>query len=212
MFVFDECTSPLASYEYVKAAMDRTHKWAEICIKTKKTKQSLFGIVQGSRFKDLRKESAEFINSLGFDGFGVGGDLGEVKKDMMKILNWTLPYLDEQKPRHLLGIGHLEDIEPIIKKGVDLFDCIVPTLYGRRGVAFTNLGRLNLKQSKFLNDKRPLDNKCGCFVCLNYKRNYVSHLFRANEITALKLLTFHNLHFFNNYVSKIRWKIKQGLV
>jgi len=111
IFSFDECTAPLSSVEYVKEAIKRTHNWAEICLKTKKSKQTLFGIVQGSRFKNLRQESAKFINSLNFDGFGIGGDLGKDKETMKKIINWTIPYLQESKPRHLLGIGKLEDIE-----------------------------------------------------------------------------------------------------
>jgi len=210
IFAFDECTSPYADYDYAKSAMNRTNEWAKICIKTKKSNQAMFGIIQGSHFMDLREESARYINSLKFDGFGIGGDLGEGIRDMKKILRHTIPLLNENKPRHMLGIGYLEDMEKIIKEGIDLFDCIVPTHYGRRGIAFTARGKINLRQSKFLSDKKPLDNKCRCFVCKNYSRNYISHLFRAKEITALKLLTFHNLCFFNNYVAEIRKKIKQG--
>jgi queuine tRNA-ribosyltransferase/7-cyano-7-deazaguanine tRNA-ribosyltransferase len=211
IFAFDECTSPLASRSYIEKSLERTHRWAEACIKYhdrgKLYKQALFGIVQGSRFKDLREKSARFINSLGFDGFGIGGDLGKSKKDMMNILDWTIPYLADNKPRHLLGIGHPEDIEPIIQKGIDLFDCTAPTHYARRGIAFTNLGKLNLNQAKFLKDKKDLDSKCGCRVCRVYKRNYISHLARAKEITAMSLLTFHNLYFFNRYIEKIRESI-----
>lgn len=210
IFAFDECTAPLTSFEYAKNSLERTHKWAEICLKTKRSKQSLFGIVQGSRFKELRQESAKFINSLDFDGFGIGGDLGKDKKEMKKILGWTIPLLDNRKPRHLLGIGYLEDIENIIKSGIDLFDCTVPTHYARRGIAFISSGKLNLRQSKFLTDKKPLDSQCFCSVCQNYKRNYISHLLRAGEITALRLLTFHNLYFFNTFVEKIREKIRKG--
>jgi len=210
IFTFDECTAPLSSLEYVKHSLRRTHQWAEICLKEKKSKQALFGIVQGSRFLKLRQESAKFINSLGFDGFGIGGDLGQSKETMKKILGWTIPFLDESKPRHLLGIGYLEDMENIIKSGIDLFDCTVPTHYARRGIAFISSGTINLRQSKFLKDKKPLDLKCDCFVCQNYKRNYISHLIKAGETTALKLLTFHNLYFFNSFVEKIREKIKQN--
>jgi len=212
IFAFDECTAPLCSFEYAKKSLARTHRWAEICLETKKNKQALFGIVQGSRFRKLRRESAEFINSLNFDGFGIGGDLGQNKETMEKILDWTIPYLDQRKPRHLLGIGYLEDMENIIKSGIDLFDCTVPTHYARRGIAFTSSGKLGLKQAKFLKDKKPLDSKCGCLVCQSYKRNYISHLLRAGEITALKLLTFHNLYFFNSFVEKIREKIKKGKI
>ncbi len=210
IFAFDECTAPFSSIEYVRESLKRTHNWAKICLETKKSKQALFGIVQGSKFKKLRQESAKFINSLGFDGFGIGGDLGTNKKTIVKILNWVLPYLEELKPRHLLGIGKLEDMENIIKNGIDLFDCTIPTHYARRGIAFTNFGKLNLNQSKFLKDKNPLDKKCPCFICQNYRRNYITHLFRAQEITGMKLLTFHNLYFFNDFVGKLRNKIKKG--
>lgn len=212
IFAFDECTSPLSSFGYIKESLARTHRWAKICLKAKRSSQALFGIVQGSRFKSLRRESAKFINSLEFDGFGIGGDLGRNKEDMMEILDWTLPFLSESKPRHLLGIGYLEDIENIVKKGIDLFDCTVPTHYARRRIAFTSEGRLNLSQAKFLKDKNPLDKRCSCFVCENYRRNYICHLIRAEEITALKLLTFHNLYFFNSFVEKIREKIKRGKI
>ena len=210
IFAFDECTPPLASPHYIKEAIKRTHDWAKICVKVKKGKQALFGITQGSKYKDLREESARYINSLGFDGFGIGGDLGEDKQTTKKILEWTMPLLDQSKPRHLLGIGHLEDMEPIIKRGVDTFDCTMPTQYARRGIAFTSAGRINLRQPKFLKDKNPVDKKCACGTCANYRRDYISHLFRAGEITALRLLTFHNLFYFNTFVENIRKKIKKG--
>ena len=212
IFAFDECTSPLASKEYIEESLKRTHKWAEICLKTKKSKQALFGIVQGSHFKNLREQSSKFINSLDFDGFGIGGDLGKSKKTMKNILNWVIPNLQEPKPRHLLGIGYLEDIENIIKAGIDTFDCTVPTHYARRGIAFTSEGKLNLNQSKFLKIKKPLDSRCECSVCQNYKRNYICHLIRAKEITGMKLLTFHNLYFFNNFTENIRKKIKNNKI
>ncbi len=210
IFAFDECTSPLTTYEYVKKSLERTHRWAKQCLTYMKTEQALFGIVQGSRFKDLRYESSTLINSLGFPGYGIGGDLGTNKEDMKKILKWTIPYLDEEKPRHLLGIGHLDDMENIIKHGIDTFDCTVPTHYARRGIAFTSTGRLDLRKSRFLKDKNPLDKKCKCEVCQTYTRSYICHLFKAGEITPLRLLTFHNLYYFNTFVENIRAKIKGG--
>jgi len=212
MFAFDECTPPLANYEYVKKSLERTHKWAEICLKTKKTKQALFGIIQGSEFRDLREESAQFINSLGFDGFGIGGDLWRDKDGTNRVLKWIIPLLDEKKPRHMLGVGYLENIEDLIKSGIDAFDCTVPTHYARRGIAFTSEGRLNLKQSKFLKKREPLDKECVCQTCLNYRKDYICHLLRAGELTALSLLTFHNLHYFNGFVADIREKIKKGYI
>ena len=210
IFAFDECTPPLADYDYVKKSVERTHKWAKICLKTKKTKQSLFGIIQGSEFKDLRIESAKFINSLDFDGFGIGGDLWRDRGGTRKILDWFVPLLNERKPRHMLGVGYLENIEDIIKSGIDLFDCTVPTHYARRGVAFTTEGRLDLNNKKFLKRNEPLDRGCICKVCLNYKKNYICHLRKAGEITAMKLLTFHNLWHFNSCIEEIRQKIKSG--
>jgi queuine tRNA-ribosyltransferase len=149
---------------------------------------------------------------LGFDGFGIGGDLGKDKKTMKDILSWTIPNLDYKKPRHLLGIGYLEDMENIIKSGIDLFDCTVPTHYARRGIAFISSGKIDLDRSIFLRDRKPLDSKCSCDVCQNYKRNYISHLIRAKEITGMKLLTIHNLYFFNSFVEKIREKIKNNKI
>ncbi len=213
IFAFDECTPPMVTHEYTKKSLDLTNAWAKQCITAKKSKQALFGIVQGSRFKDLRVASAKFINSQsGFDGFGIGGDLGESKTGSQEILGWVLPLLDERKPRHLLGIGKLEDIELIIKSGVDTFDCTVPTHYARRGIAFTSKGALDLGKAKFLKDSGPLDKTCECITCTQYRRDYISHLVRAKEITGASLLTFHNLFFFNTYVERIREKIKHGLI
>ena len=210
MFAFDECTPPLADYEYVKKSLERTHAWAKVCLKIKKTKQALFGIVQGSEFKDLRMESARFINSLGFDGFGIGGDLWRDKGGTNRVLSWIIPLLDEKKPRHMLGVGYLKNIEDLITSGIDTFDCTVPTHYARRGIAFTSEGKLDLKQRKFLKKNEPLDKNCTCTICLTYRKNYICHLLKAGEITALKLLTFHNLWYFNSYVEEIKTKIKKG--
>lgn len=210
MFAFDECTSPLATKEYIIESLRRTHDWAKKCIKFHKTKQALYGIVQGSNYKDLRDESSKFINSLDFPGFGIGGDLGSTKKDMQNILRWTIPNLDDNKPRHLLGIGYIEDMEPIVKEGIDTFDCIVPTHYARRGIAFGSMGKLDLSKKELLKDRKPLDPKCDCRVCEEYTRSYIAHMFRAKEITPLKLITFHNLFYFNTYVENLRKKIKKG--
>ncbi len=220
IFAFDECTAPLASHEYTKNSLLKTHAWAQICLKVKSKassakgfggpRQALYGIVQGGRYKDLRIESAKFIGALPFDGFGIGGEFGNDKKIMTQMLTWVMAELPEKKPRHLLGIGKLEDIENIIKAGVDTFDCTIPTHYARRGVAFTSEGKLNLKQSKFLKKREPLDKNCVCNVCLHYKKDYICHLLKAGEITALRLITFHNLYYFNAFVEAIREKIKQG--
>ena len=210
IFSFDECTPPIASYEYTKKSLLKTHSWAQKCLSVKRTKQALFGIVQGGRYKDLRKESAKFIATLPFDGFGIGGEFGSDKNKMSQMLGWVIKELPEKKPRHLLGIGYLKDIEKVVKSGIDLFDCTVPTHYARRGIAFTSEGELNLKQIEFFKKCEPLDKGCTCNVCLNYNKDYISHLLRTGELTAFKLLTFHNLCYFNNFVEEVRIKIKNN--
>lgn len=212
IFAFDECTPPHASRAYIEESLRRTHQWAEACLSAKKSEQALFGIVQGSHYKDLRTKSTRFIGGLPFDGFGIGGDLGDIKKkeEMLGILEWTIPLLPEEKPRHLLGIGYIEDMKPIIEKGVDLFDCITPTHFARHGIAFTSEGRLDLNKARFLKEHATLDLACECAVCATYSRAYIAHLIRANEITGLRHLTYHNLFFFNDFVAKIRDKIAQG--
>ncbi|MBI4120505.1 MAG: tRNA guanosine(34) transglycosylase Tgt [Parcubacteria group bacterium] len=212
IFAFDECTPPQAGREYTQKSLERTHDWAKVCLDIKKSNQSLYGIIQGGKFKDLRQESARFIGSLPFDGFGIGGEFGQSKTTMAQMIKAVITQLPPQKPRHLLGIGHPEDVLPIIKSGVDTFDCIAPTHYARHGTAFTAQGRLDLTQARFLKDKKPLDPKCACLTCQNYSRSYICHLVRAREITALRLLTFHNLFFFNTLIEKIRHNIKQGRV
>ena len=213
IFSFDECTPPGTTYEYMKQSLDRTHRWAARCIAAKKSKQALYGIVQGSNFKDLREEGARHISAMeGFAGFGIGGDLGESRTGTKNVLKWVTPLLDPSKPRHLLGMGHIEDIENIMAGGADTFDCTVPTHYARRGIAFTSKGRVDFNKAPLLKSKNPIDRACDCMVCGTYRRNYIAHLIRANEITGGALLTFHNLYFFNTYVERLREKIKKGLL
>lgn len=228
IFAFDECTSPITDYEYTKKSLEKTHRWAKICLSSRsfqgKKKQALYGIVQGGKYKDLRIESAKFIGSLPFNGFGIGGEFGDEKEIMTKMLKWVNAELPEEKPRHLLGIGHLEDIPKIIKEGIDTFDCITPTHYARHGYAFikkpttnnqqltTKHERLDLNKTKYLNDLSPLDKNCQCYVCKNYTKSYLHHLLKANELTVLKLLSFHNLYYFNNFVKNIRDEIKKDKI
>lgn len=212
IFAFDECTSPIADMQYTKISMERTHRWALESLKSKKTKQAMYGIVQGGKFKDLRIESARFIRSLGFDGFGIGGEFGDHKTTMSNMLKWVVRELPEEKPRHLLGIGYLEDIPKIIVAGVDTFDCTLPTHAARHGAAFTSTGKVDIVKSRYLKDKKPLDPACDCFVCGTYTRSYLCHLMRAKEITPLRLLTMHNLYYFNTTVERIRDRIKRGLL
>lgn len=210
ILAFDECPPPHASKAYHAASLKKTHAWAEVCVREKKTMQALYGIVQGGPFKDLRITSAKFIASLPFDGFAIGGEFGTSTKQMAVMLKWVNAELPAEKPRHLLGIGHLKDIPEVIKSGVDTFDCIVPTHYARHGTAFTSKGKLDVSKRALLNDKKPLDPTCRCAVCTTYSRAYLSHLLRAKEITGLTLLTQHNLTFFNTYVAKLRAEIRTG--
>lgn len=209
IFAFDECTSPQASYEYQKEAMERTHQWAKQSLTHHKhlgdKKQALFGIVQGGRFEDLRKESAEVISKMDFAGFGIGGSFE--KKDMDTAVGWVNQILPKDKPRHLLGIGEPEDLFGGIQNGVDLFDCVAPTRMARNGTLHTADGRININNAKFKNDFSPIDKNCQCYTCQNYSRAYLSHLFRAKEMLAGTLASIHNLYFITNLVDKIRQSI-----
>lgn len=212
IFTFDECTSPLSDYKYTKLAMERTHNWAIKCIENfrKSKNQVLFGIVQGGEYEDLRKKSASFINSLPFFGFGIGGSLGKSKKDIVKVLRWTLPFLEENKPKHLLGIGEIDDIFNAVEQGIDMFDCVIPTRWARHGAAFSYQGRINLKSSRYLTDKKPIDPKCRCEICQKYPRAYICHLLREKEIYGIMLLSEHNVFWILNLFKEIRKSIKNG--
>jgi queuine tRNA-ribosyltransferase len=218
MIAFDECPPPVASHAYVKESLERTHRWAQESLQAKKSRTpALYGVVQGGRFADLRKASAQYIGKLPFDGFAIGGEFGGNKRTMSTMLHHVTDNLPKSKSRHLLGIGHPEDLLPIIKAGVDTFDCVVPTQYARHGIAFVVEGRLNLRKAMFLKDRTPLDAYCTCFVCCassagGYSRGYIAHLLRAHELTAMKLLTFHNLHYFNTAIANTRERIKNGKI
>ncbi len=210
IFAFDECPPPNADYEYMRKSVETTGRWARECLQYKKSKQALYGIVQGGRFKDLRESSAKFIGALPFDGFGIGGEFGADKYQMKRMLALVVDNLPESKPRHLLGIGGVADLRPIIQSGMDTFDCTIPTHYARHGIAFTSSGRVDLNKSVHLKDKSPVDKKCACEVCATHSRGYLSHLIRAREITPLRLLTIHNLFYFNSLVENLRAHLKSG--
>jgi len=210
IFAFDECTSPTASYEYQKEAMDRTHRWAGRCLEYHKKsknseKQGLFGIVQGGRYEDLRKESARTIASMDFDGFGIGGSFN--KEDMESAVRWVNEMLPEDKPRHLLGIGEPSDLFGGVLSGADLFDCVAPTRMARNGTLHTLDGRINITNARFARDHSSIDDSCTCYTCRNYTRSYVSHLFRAGEMLGATLASIHNLHFIVKLVADMRQAI-----
>lgn len=214
IFAFDECTSPLASYEYQKKSLQKTHRWAEQSLLTlKNEKQKMMGIVQGGRFEDLRKESARFISSLPFFGFGIGGSFGESfgdsKENMYSILDILSEELPEKKPRHLLGIGEVEDLLEGAKRGVDIFDCVIPTRLARHGTALTSRGKINIKSACYKEDESPLDIECDCDVCQKYKKSYLHHLIRKEEIYGIMLLTEHNLYFILKLMERIRSAIEK---
>lgn len=211
IFAFDEATSPLTTREYMHDSLARTHRWAKVCLDAKtRADQGLYGIVQGSEFDDLREASAQNIGALPFDGFGIGGEYGINKHSMEKRVALVTQLLPQEKPRHLLGIGHPEDFAPSIKGGADTFDCIAPTHYARHGTAFTSEGRLNLMNASLRTQHTPLDPACECSVCTSYSRAYIAHLFHAHEVSALALTTYHNISYLNALSRKFRQDILDG--
>jgi len=212
MFAFDECPPPTADKKYLAKSLAKTHEWAQRCLDAKNTDQALYGIVQGSRFRNLRVESARVIGAMPFDGFGIGGEFGAEKSAMANMLKWVFAELPEEKPRHLLGIGHPEDLRTVIAAGVDTFDCIAPTHYGRRGVAFTSTGKIDLNKTVYLKQFKPLDKRCRCPVCAGYTRSYLCHLMRARELTGMKLISEHNVFWMNAQVAEYRKMIKEGRI
>ncbi len=215
IFAFDECTTPHASYEYQKEAMERTHRWAARSLTAhleanppSGQRQAIFGIVQGGRFRDLREESARTIAKMEFDGFGIGGSFD--KEDIQTAIGWVNKILPEDRPRHLLGIGEPGDLFGGIENGIDLFDCVAPTRMARNGALYTKSGRINILNAKFTEDFSPIEKDCVCYTCQNYTRAYVSHLFRAKEMFAATLASIHNLCFIVNLVKNIRQSILDG--
>lgn len=217
IFAFDELTSLLDSYTYQVASLSRTYAWAERCLKelqllrkkhAKRSYQALFGVIQGAQYEDLRKDAAKVMGALPFDGYGIGGALE--KENMGKIVRWVNEILPEDKPKHLLGISEPDDMFEAVEQGIDTFDCVSPTRVARNGAAYTLDGRINLKAAKYREDFSPLDSECGCYTCQNYTRAYIQHLFRAKEINAAMLMSFHNEFFIVNLVKQMRSSIIDG--
>ncbi|MBP6866246.1 MAG: tRNA guanosine(34) transglycosylase Tgt [Candidatus Pacebacteria bacterium] len=232
IFAFDECTSPTEDLKYQEEALERTHLWAKRCLDEHKKleaekvaqpreypashrhysseqpsrlPQALFGIVQGGRDEALRKKSAEYISSLDFDGFGIGGSFA--KEDMSTAVKWVNEILPEGKPRHLLGIGEPEDLFMGVENGVDLFDCVTPTRLGRNGTIYTKNGKMIIMNTQFRNDHTPIEVDCECYTCKNYTRAYIAHLFHGKEMLAGTLASIHNLHFLVHLVADMRQAI-----
>ncbi len=211
----DECTSPLHDYQYTRAAMERTHRWAIRALgefrRTSDKSQAFLGIVQGGAYQDLREESAGFIGELDFAGYAIGGSLGRSKEEMCQVLEWTIPLLPQDKPRHLLGIGEIEDIFQVVKRGIDLFDCVLPTKMARTGTLFVKEAerfRIHILNAQFKDEPRPIDEGCNCYTCCNYSRAYLRHLFMSRDPLAIRLATIHNLYFLESLMRQIRAAIR----
>ena len=211
VFAFDECTSPLSTYDYTKEAMGRTHRWAERCLAARTHyDQALFGIVQGGIWEDLREESCRIIGGLPFSGFGIGGFLGRTKEEMWRVAEFVIARIPDEKPRHLLGIGTSEDISEMVRRGIDTFDCVAPTREARNGLLYTADGRLSIGKVAEREQYSPIDAGCACYTCTTSTRAYLHHLWRQKELSYYRLATIHNLFFMNARVSEIREKILRG--
>ena len=217
IMMFDECPPP-NEYDYVRQSLGRTHAWAERCLAAKtRPDQALFGIVQGGVFRDLREQSAEFLIGLDLPGYAIGGlAVGESKAEMHAALEWLHPVLPADKPRYLMGVGAPEDLVNGVLRGIDIFDCVLPTRIARNGAALVGGrgdrkgGRINLRNAQYTADPSPLDPTCTCSTCAQFSRAYLRHLVMANEILAHILLTTHNLHFLLRLMDDLRKAIRKG--
>ncbi len=217
IFAFDECTSIMQPYSYQKESLDRTHRWAKRCITehsklTKKYKdkpyQALYGVIQGAQYEDLRKEAAEFMGALPFDGYGIGGALE--KENLGTIVKWVNDILPETKPKHLLGLSEPDDIFIGIENGADTFDCVSPARIGRNGSLYTYDGRFSITNSRYKNDFSKVVDDCNCYTCTGYTKAYLHHLFKAKERLSSTLATIHNVYFIVKLVDDIRQSIIDG--
>jgi len=208
---FDECIPFPVSYEYAKASTERTLRWAKRGKDVHKNeRQSLFGIVQGGEFQDLREFSAKETVKMDFDGYSIGGtSVGEDKETMYKMIDYGIKYLPTDKPRYLMGVGDPIDILEGVKRGIDMFDCVLPTRIARHGNAFTLDGKINIKNAKYKEDFTPIEKECDCYTCKNYTRAYVRHLISCNEMLGGRLLSIHNIRFLIREVEGIREAIKE---
>ena len=207
MMSLDECPPFFESYEYVKKSVARTSRWAERGLKAHKNPdwQALFGIVQGAGFKDLREQSAKDLVSMDFPGYSIGGlSVGESKDEMNHVLNFTTPLLPEDKPRYLMGVGSADALIDGALRGIDMFDCVLPTRIARNGTCMTSRGRLVIKNAKYAHDFGPLDPNCDCYACRNYSRAYIRHLIHVGEAFGIRLTTYHNLYFLLHLMQQVR--------
>jgi tRNA-guanine transglycosylase len=214
---FDECVPYPTTKDYARQAMERTHRWAKRSYSAHrkrqavnagegKSYQALYGIIQGSVFRDLRRESSRFINSMDFDGIAIGGvAVGESKQDMVDVLNWTTLLLPEEKPRHLLGVGEIDDVFALVERGIDTFDCVQPTRLARMGhLLIIGKPALDIAKQVYAQDTDSIDKSCRCYTCKNFSRAYLHHLFRVRELLVYRLATIHNLSVMNRLMADIR--------
>lgn len=218
---FDECVENPAPYDYAKASCERTLRWLERCKiemdrlnalpETINKEQLLFGINQGCTYDDLRVEHMKEIAKMDLDGYAIGGlAVGEPKEDMYRIISAVTPYAPENKPRYLMGVGTPGNILEGVSRGVDLFDCVMPSRNARHGHLFTKQGIININNSKYILDESPIDADCSCPVCQRYSRGYIRHLMKASEMLGMRLAVMHNLYFYNNLMTEIRYHIENG--
>jgi queuine tRNA-ribosyltransferase len=212
IMAFDECIPYPATRDYAQESLDRTLRWARRCAAAQKdTGQALFGIVQGGMYPDLRKRSADALVDIGFEGYAIGGlSVGETKPVMYEMIEASVPALPGDKPRYLMGVGTPEDLLEGVERGIDMFDCVMPTRNGRNGTFFTSFGKVVIRNAQYEKDKLPIDPECGCYTCRNFSRAYLRHLYNAGEILALRLGTIHNLFFYLNLMRGVRSSIEQG--
>lgn len=211
MMAFDECPPYPAEFEYMKKSVERTSRWAERCLEAHKrpSDQGLFGIVQGGEYEELRKQSATDLVSLDFPGYAIGGlSVGEPKDVMNRVLDFTTPWLPKDKPRYLMGVGSPDSLIDGAIKGIDMFDCVLPTRIARNGTLMTSVGRLVVRNAKYARDFGPLDPNCECHVCKNYSRAYIRHLIKCNETFGLRLTTYHNVYFLVKLMERVREAIR----
>lgn len=206
MMAFDECVPYPADYKYTKNSMERTLRWLDRCIDAQtREDQSLFGIVQGGFYEDLRIESAKETIKRNLDGYAIGGiSVGEPKEEFLRILRLTAPLLPKYKPRYNMGIGTPDYLLESVEAGIDMADCVLPTRVARNGLAMTHKGKLNIRNAKFAEDFSPIDDVCDCYTCRNYTRAYIRHLNNVNEILGARLLTIHNLYFLTHLMQEAR--------
>lgn len=212
MMAFDECPPYPATYDYMKSSVERTSRWAERCLEAHKRPetQGLFGIVQGGEYEELRKQSARDLVSLDLPGYAIGGlSVGEPKDVMNHVLEFTTPLLPANKPRYLMGVGSPDALIDGAIRGVDMFDCVLPTRIARNGTCMTSSGRLVVRNAKYARDFSPIDKNCDCHVCKNYTRAYIRHLIKCNETFGFRLTTYHNLYFLLKLMEQVRTAIKE---